>query len=287
MQVFLLVFFSGFLLSGCTETIDLDLETTTRRLVVDGMLTNEEKMHYVRLSQTVPFFQDSAAPSVTDAEVDLFDGYQRVKMHEASELPGFYITPTNYRGIPGRTYTLTIRDVDIDGDGQSEIYRASSQMPEPHSVDSIDVIYDDQWKIWKVLLFASDNPEKRDFYMFRVFKNGALISDNMSEYSLISDRFFDGNRADGVWVQSIDATIEEEQMMAGDVITLQVCAINEAYYDFIDGVQRENRQQYPLFSGPPANAPGNVTNNAMGFFPAFSVSYASFLFDEATISQRE
>lgn len=275
-----------FLSEGCTETIELDLESTSSRLVVDGMLTNEKKVHYVRLSESAPFFQDSASLTVEGAEVFLYDGEREVKLRESSGMPGFYLTSEDFKGVPGRTYTLNIEDVDIDKDGRSETYQANAYMPEPNQVDSIDMIYDDKWEIWKVLLYASDNPERRDFYMFRLFKNGALISDNISEYSLVNDKFFDGNRADGVWVQSLDAGKESEQMESGDVIALQMCTISEGYYNFIDGVQRESREQYPLFSGPPANAPGNVTSGALGFFPAFSVSYAFFLFDEETIEQK-
>ncbi|MFW5754131.1 MAG: DUF4249 domain-containing protein [Marinilabiliaceae bacterium] len=275
------------LMWGCTETIDMELKSTNRRLVVDGMLTNEEKMHYIRLSESVPFFQDSASPVVSDAEVIISDGDRIERLHEASEMPGFYLTSQDFAGVPGRNYTLTVRGVDIDDDGQTETYRASSTMPEPNQADSIDVVYDEKWDIWKVLLYATDNPDKRDYYMFRVFRNGGLISDNITEFSLASDQFFDGNRAAGVWVQSIDASNENHPMEPGDVITLQMCTIGEAYYNFIDGVQRENRQQYPLFSGPPANAPGNVNCDALGFFPAFSVSYASFLFDEETIREQE
>ncbi|MGM0375482.1 MAG: DUF4249 domain-containing protein [Bacteroidota bacterium] len=271
---------------GCTETIDMELESTTRRLVVDGMLTNEEKMHFVRLSESVPFFQDSASSTISGAELIISDGERMEELHEASEMPGFYLTSGDFAGVPGRTYTLTIREVDINNDGQSETYRASSYMPEPNKADSIDVIYDEQWDIWKVLLYASDQPDEDDYYMFRIFKNGGLISDNITEYSLASDQFFDGNRADGVWVQSIDAGSDHDQMEPGDMIILQMCTIDKSYYNFIDGVQRERREQYPLFSGPPANAPGNVEPEALGFFPAFSVSYASFVFDEETIEEK-
>ena len=274
------------LTGGCTETVEMDLESTSRRLVVDGMLTNEGKMNYVRLSESVPFLQDSASPIVSGAELTISDGEQSVRLHEASEMPGFYLTSRGFSGVPGRTYNLIVR-VDIEDDGQTETYRASSTMPEPNKVDSIDVVYDEKWEVWKVLLYASDFSERRDFYMFRLYLDGALISDNISEYSLVSDKFFDGGRADGVWVQSIDASGEGEELEPGDLVALQMCSISEAYYNFIDGVQRETREQYPLFSGPPANVLSNVTNGAMGFFSAFSVSYGFFLFDEETIRQRE
>jgi hypothetical protein len=110
-----------------------------------------------------------------------------------------------------------------------------------------------------------------------LLKNGTLISDNISEYSVVSDKFFEDGLADGIWVQSIEVEDEDQDFQEGDILTLEMSGITKEYYKFIVAVQRENREQYPLFSGPPANARGNISNNALGFFPAFSVSYRSYI----------
>jgi hypothetical protein len=262
---------------GCTEYIDLDLETTTRRLVVDGALTTDRQIQYIRLSESVPFLTDAISPPVSGAQVVVSDGYSREQLIEATEMPGFYLMENGFAGEPGNYYTLTISGVDVDDDGEEESYQAFSYMPEVVVPDSIDLIYDDQWEIWKVLLYANDPVETEDFYLFRVLINGILVSDNITEFNVVSDRFFDDGRADGVWVQSINAYSDAQSLEEGDVVTLQMCGITEAYYDFVEGVQRESRGQYPLFSGPPANATGNITNGGLGFFAAFSMSYASFV----------
>lgn len=270
---------------GCTEYIDLDLETTSRRLVVDGSFSNERQLHYLRLSESIPFFSDSVSPPVSGAHVVISDGYNSEQLTEATEMSGFYLLENEFVGNPGNHYELTISGVDIDDDGEEENYRAVSYMPDVVGPDSIELVYDPQWEVWKVLLYANDPPETRDYYLFRILINGTLVSDNMSEYNAVSDRFFDNGRAEGVWVQSINANSEAEALEEGDVVSLQMCGITEAYYDFVQGVQRENRGQYPLFSGPPANAPGNITNGALGFFAAFSVSYANFVVTEDLVDR--
>jgi hypothetical protein len=266
------------LFSRCTETIDLDLKSTTQRLVVEGMITDDPHMCYLRLTESVPFMIDSASPNVSDAKVSILDGYQTIEFREVSGNPGYYVAPSDFEGIPGRTYELSISGVDIGGDGEKERYEASCYMPFVNRPDSIDLVYDNSWEVWKVLLYASDNTDTEDYYLFRLLKNGTLISDNISEYSVVSDKFFEDGRADGIWVQSIDVETEDQDFQEGDIITLEMCGITKEYYKFIQAVQRENRKQYPLFSGPPANAPGNISNNALGFFPAFSVSYKSYQF---------
>ncbi|MFO8001666.1 MAG: DUF4249 family protein, partial [Marinilabilia sp.] len=161
---FAALLFGLFLGGGCTETIDLELESTSRRLVVDGMVTNQKNVHFVRLSESASFFSDSASSPVSGADVTITDGQYVEYLEEASELAGFYITSSDFEGVPGRTYTLMIQDVDIDGDGEYETYSASSDMPPVSPPDSIDMVYDDNWEIWKVLLYASDNPDRKDFY---------------------------------------------------------------------------------------------------------------------------
>jgi|GEM_PF-87465 hypothetical protein len=271
--------------SGCTETIELELESVSRRLVVDGMVMSDQKMHYVRLTESVSFFNDSASPPVSGADVFLSDGEQIERLVESGELPGFYISSGEIEGEPGKTYSLSISGVDIDDDGVEESYSARSYLPPVTAPDSIEMVYDEGWEIWKVLLYASDNPETEDYYLFRVYKNGSLMSDNLSEFSIVSDKFFDGGTADGVWIQSIDAGSNNDLFEPDDVITLQMCGITEEYYRFVESVQRENRRRYPLFSGPPANAKGNVTNGALGFFTAFSAKYASYRFTEDDLMQ--
>lgn len=274
----LLLFFSS-----CTEYIDIELETTSKRLVVEGMVMSDQEYHYVRLTQSIPFLSDTISPPVSGATVMLSDGDRNEYLSESDEYPGYYISLGGIVGQPGKTYSLFISEVDINGDGEDEVYSASCYMPSVTQPDSIKIVYDDSWEVWKVLLYAKDNPDTDDYYLFRIFKNRTLISDRLGEYSVVSDQFFDGGVANGVWVQSIADSEDHEVFSVGDVITLQMCGITKEYFEFIEAVQEENRFRYPLFSGPPANAEGNITNGGLGFFAAFSAKYATFEFDETNL----
>ena len=50
--------------------------------------------------------------------------------------------------------------------------------------------------------------------------------------------------------------------------------ITKEYFDFINQVQQAGFN-LPFFSGPPANVQGNVTNGGIGFFAAYSNSFAT------------
>lgn len=277
LHVFFLCVFAG---AGCTETMDLELQSTTSRLVVEGGVVELQTMQYIRLTESAPFFQDSASSAITGANVIVSDGRHSEEFEEVSELPGFYVSTDKITGVPGETYSLFVSGIDLDKNGQDETYTATSYMPFVNEPDSIGLEYDEDWKIWKILLYGKDNPHTEDYYMFRVFKNGTLVSENITELNVVSDKFFDGNRAQGAWVQSLDATAQSKPLEDGDVISLQMCGITKEYYEFIEAIQREKRGQYPLFSGPPANAPGNISNGALGFFSAYSASFASVVYEE-------
>ncbi len=275
---------NGVFLGGCTEIIDLELKSVDQKLVVEGVVTNEMKVQYVRLSKSIAYLDNEPTPEVSGATITLSDGISTMGMKESTDFPGVYMTNEIFRGVPGRVYVLKVEDVDIDNDGESELYEASSLMPYVGQADSIALHYSDEWELWKILLYAQDPPESQDFYMFRVFKNSNLISGSISEYSIVSDKYFDGNYANGIWVQSLDAGEDSHPLEEGDVISLQMAGISKEFYDFIDAVQRENRGQYPLFSGPPANVPGNVSNDALGFFTAIAVTYESKHIDSEIIA---
>ncbi|RCW32696.1 DUF4249 domain-containing protein [Marinilabilia salmonicolor] len=275
-----------FLSWGCAEYIDLDLETSDQKLVVDGMITSERHIQYVRLSRSVAFMDDTVSPPVSGARVLLSDGYNVETLREANEMAGFYVAKNGFAATPGNSYELTVSEVDIDGDGVEESYQAISYMPHVNKPDSIDLLFDASWEMWKVLLWFNDPPDSEDYYLFRVLLNGTLISERISEFTVVSDRFFENGRADGVWVQSINANEEAEPLQEGDVVTLQMCGITEEYFDFVKSVQRESRGQYPLFSGPPANVPGNISNGALGFFTAFSVSYANLVVSAGLLEEK-
>jgi hypothetical protein len=55
-------------------------------------------------------------------------------------------------------------------------------------------------------------------------------------------------------------------------------SIDEVFYKYVIALQGETRTSIPLFSGPPANLPGNISNGALGYFTAFSNSYGSIIF---------
>jgi hypothetical protein len=186
------------------------------------------------------------------------------------------MTSPDYHGVPGRTYTLNIRDVDIDQDGTNDEYTAVSAMAEFNPLDSITLRRFEAFGIigWEIQVYALDSPE-RDFYAFKAHKNGVLLTDTLYELIVQNDDFFNGNYTNGITSQFLSNEKPDEVVREGDTITFEINGITEEYYNYIIEAQSQVFPQTPLFSGPPANISTNVDNDAIGFFVAYSANYSS------------
>ena len=272
------------LLWDCTERIELELDSTYSRLVVEGYVTSDTTSHWVRLSETSDYFYNQEAPSVTGARVTLDDGISVHPLEESDTRPGWYYTTPDYFGVPGRTYTLRIGDVDIDQDGEPEDYSATSRMNPVNPLDSIKLEWWDTFFTgYQVRLWAWDSPDP-DWYAFKVRKNGVLLTDTLYEMIVQSDEFFNGNYTYGIPSQFLSTDKPDEVVEVGDTITFEINGITEEYYLYVIEAQSQVFTQTPLFSGPPANIRTNLDNDAIGFFTAYSVNYSSTIATEDVVN---
>jgi hypothetical protein len=263
--------------ASCTEEIDIELGNTYRRLVVYGEVTTDTAIHYVKLTRSADYFFNKPAETVKQAMVEISDGETVITLTENPDFPGYYFTPPDFFGVPGKTYELTIQNVDIDEDGIKEFYHASSYLPPSNPVDSITLKYTSNsfFSAWEVQVWAWDPADKKDFYSFRVAKNGVMLTDTLDEYIVQSDDFFNGNFTWGITAQILNQENATEIALPGDTILFILSGITGDYYNFIIEAQSETFGSNPLFSGPPANINGNISNGALGFFTAYSIQKAS------------
>ena len=264
---------------SCTERVDFQLEDAgVPHLVVFAEITNDIKVHEVRLGKSAPYFYNKTMESVSNAVVTIDDGVRTIMLKEDPIRPGFYLTPREYYGVVGRKYRLDISNVDVNDDGVSEDYSAETEMKPSAAILGTLVLRNSSWKGWDVLIYSQDRKETTDFYLFKIYKNRVLITDTISEYWTTDDRFFNGNEINGPVVQHFDED-KGEIVERGDTITLEMDGITEAYFDYINGVQTEISEKVPLFSGPSANVTGNISNGAFGFFAVMEVQRNSCVYD--------
>ncbi|WKN45630.1 DUF4249 domain-containing protein [Tunicatimonas pelagia] len=127
--------FLPLLLTTCIDPFDIgDVVNGQPRLVVDGLLTNQPQAHEVRISYSSPTLNTFDREVVSGADVFIEDeNGSQVSLIEDTEREGVYLTPSNFAGTVGVTYTLRVRTAE------NVSYRSLPEMMRP--VAEIDSIY--------------------------------------------------------------------------------------------------------------------------------------------------
>lgn len=268
-----LIFSIMILPMSCVEIIDIELDSTYRRLVVYGEISTDSVRHTIELSSTTDYFYNQAPPPVKNASILITFNDTVIILTESATHPGTYQTPNAFRGVPGTTYYLDIADVDIDEDGITEQYNAETTMPVIARADSISLIrfITPFFSGFQVALWSPEPPGVH-YYNYKLLRNGMLINRNLSDFTVQTDEFFSNNYISGVPVGFLNDDDPAEFILPGDTVALEINSITREYYDFITEAQNEIFGNNPLFSGPPANVSSNLTNGAVGIFSAYAVN---------------
>lgn len=122
------------LVCACIEPFDFRSIGFDSKLVVDASLTNEAKEHVVKLSYTFPLDTNLNLAASNAAVAFIEASGNRVPLRETS--PGHYVTNSDYAGIPGQSYQLSI----VLPDGK-EFLSDSEVMRDPVPIDSVFAEY--------------------------------------------------------------------------------------------------------------------------------------------------
>ena len=265
-----LIFLLSILVVSCTEPIDIDLDDSYIRLVVDGAITTDTIAHTIKLKTTSSYYYDQPAPVVSGAKVSITDGMQTFDLIEDSA--GIYRTDPSVFGLGGKTYTLNIKLASPVG-GYTD-YTAVSTLYPINPLDSVSLLFHPDWAdfgIWEVKCYVQEPPTV-DFYRFLIIRNEVLLTDTLNEWFITDDKFFNGSYTNGATVAYLQQGSANEGLTPGDTVTVEVNNIGKEYFNFLFEAQAELRGSNPLFSGPPANVKGNISNGAVGFFTAYSAT---------------
>ena len=269
------------LATACTEKIDIELDSTYARLVVEGAVTSDSLNHYILLSITSNYFSNRPSPKVQDAVVELSFGNETMQLIENDAVPGRYETPHAFRGTIGTSYDLDISQLDVDQDGQEEVYHSSSTMPGGAELEKIELKYYSSPVAsgYTVFMYLYHTAEIREWFGFKLIKNGILLSSTLEQYSVLSDEIFDSGYFPGFPVGFLSDDESDEVVYPGDTITFELNCIEQSYYNFVNEAQWEIAGNFPLFSGPPSNVVSNIDNGAMGTFAAYSIQRYSVIIE--------
>ena len=240
---------------SCTERIELDLDTAEPILIIEGSVSNTAKPQIIRVSQTIGYFDARPPTPVEHATVTVSD---TTGIYDFPEFePGVYLSSGFLAGVPGREYTLT---VETGG----KVYTATSVMPYPPKVDSINFSQDPEDPLlYHIRLYAPESPTPGDHYLFGVYRESIYLSDNLTKKTFASDRLINGKYLYGLPVQTVEAK-------PGARITLQVASIPQEFFEYCLSILRVTVYNDNPFEQAPANVQGNISGHALGFFYTYA-----------------
>ena len=263
--------FTALLFTSCEKIIDVKFtDYQPDNLVVEGMITTETMAHRVRLSYTGDYFEQGPRKVVTGAEVTISGGDSILHLNETS--PGNYRTNPVVRGKTGRTYTLHIKLAN------GSEYEASSFLKPCVSIDSIRQSmnyssYSGNYG-YDVLYYGSEPEPSGDYYFYKLYIDDMLYTDTITEISFVNDDFVNGNYVHDFVVYRI----READLDQPSNVTLEMYSSSREYNDFLSALLLETVWRGSPWDGPPSNVPGNISNNARGFFLASDVKRTSKYF---------
>ena len=124
-----------FLLGSCVSQFIPETKESQELLVVEGLLTNTQGPHTIKLSSSIPLGTTKDPKPISGSIVTISDDFgSYIRLTETE--PGTYITPLFFHGVIGRFYTLHIRTNSSLGN-----YSYESFPMEMKPVPPVDSIY--------------------------------------------------------------------------------------------------------------------------------------------------
>lgn len=248
------------LITSCEEEIDLNLDSEAySKLVVEGWITDNSDEQVIKLTMTAPYDSNKPCPPAIGADVTVYDGEVYYEFIETE--PGLYIA-SNFRGRQGVRYFLTIVH-------ESKTYEAVSEMRKKFPIDSLTVEVfpfgmPADLPHYQLYVHGQDDPEPNQFYVFQYAKNG-VWNDTLMSWSFLSDFAVNGKYLEQTPISIIEtySDVFEVEVRSLSVEQEYLLFIDQCFYSYMPNM---------FFSPPPATVKGNITNGALGYFAAASVS---------------
>lgn len=242
-------------LTSCEEVIDYELDTAETKLVIEGLITDQPGPYHVRISNTKGFLDEGMTPGVNGAMVIVSDNHGTTDtLQQVSE--GLYQT-TKLQGKAGYTYYLKAL---VNG----KEYTAQSYLPTVSPIDSLTFEYQESMneedKGFHPFIHFRDPAGKGNYYRLNIFVNDVLAPD---ELAVLSDEIYDGNYGHA----DLGFALKK-----GDKLKVELHGIDKPAYKFWLALMNQQNAVGGPFESTPANAPFNISNGAIGYFGASSVS---------------
>lgn len=265
MKQFIIILISSFLFFSCEKVIDIDLNDSEPRLVIEANLNvlkadGANYNSYIRLTTTAPFFDDEV-PYVDDATVEIIDETGRV-------YPFSHLTNGFYQSLflprPDMDYTLQIIY-------DNEVYSATTHFVGTPALEYIEQRDDGGFTGDQIELkayFTDPADEENYYYFFGSSRRG-------NRRDVMSDEYFNGN--------NIFFFYMAEDLTSGDEVEFQLYGVTEQFHNYMFTLLGQTGNGAGPFATQPATVRGNIINETnwdnypLGYFRISEVSVLKYI----------
>ncbi len=283
--IILLLFFAS-----CERAVDFDINEVEPKLVVEATIENGQPP-VVYLSKSLGYFsvidQNTLSNSfVRNAEVYVSNGTKTHKLKEYTVPVGggynFYyysIDPasplTAFTGELNKQYSLRIVS-------EGKEYTATTNIP--NTTRRIDSIF---WKQAPVgnppekvafMVKATDLPGYGDYIRYFTKRNREEFYPGLN--SVYDDQIIDGTTYEIQVERGVDRNQSTSEgytfFNKGDTVTLKLCNIDKATFDFWRTMEFTYASVGNPFSSP-TKVIGNISNGGLGYFGGYAAQYRTLI----------
>jgi hypothetical protein len=249
-KLFITLIIASFTVMSCEEVVDVDLDTTAPKLVIDASIKWEKgttgTTQKIKLTTTTDFYSNTipvatgASVTVTNITVSTPVTYLFIEDGQTGE----YIC-ANFNPIINNSYTLTVVY-------KGETYTSTSQfMATPEIVKTEQTLKPGFGgeNYYEIKFYFQDNGSENNYYLVGL-KNEKIA---YPEYGVISDEFFQGNLMFAIY--------GDDDLKKGDVVAYSVQGITEKYSNYMNKLLNiAGSDGGNPFATPPGTLRGNIVN---------------------------
>lgn len=247
------------LLSSCEDLIDINLNDSDPRIVIEADLQDRSTEHRIMVTRTIPFNDSRPNDPVDNAEVHLVAANGAIHSFEYSASANAYVNRT-LRLREGSRYSLRVAFGD-------QIYESTETMPRRVPVDSVGVLRENIFNetFYFATLRFKDPANVANYYKYNISVDGKPMKFSQA----YSDKFNDGlNVVHQIGSADDDVTNTSTMVVRRHSITASV-------FKYWNDIQTTNPG-----SAAPANPTSNISNNALGYFSLSTVDEFRFDFSD-------
>ena len=254
----LMIFFS------CEKATEwqFQMNADTTKIVVDGIITSENKFQTIKLTLPVACY-NCPAEMISGASVIVSDGTNDYVFAEDSLNKGMYVSTRKFYGIPGRTYYLSIIY-------NGKTYSAQAEMISVTDFEKVSYVLDTAKNLYKLTNLPN---------VFSLNENAMYeITIDMSELPEYADSSYEKSHIELYYytLTSIDiseiAHPDKEKIYFpyGSKITEKKYSLTPEHAEFIRSLMLETEWRGGLYDIEQGNVETNVTDG-YGYFGACAV----------------